>query len=196
MAHRVATEYVNASLTLTEAEMPRLLSLCETQQLKLQVFILDNGNQEVVLEDDAGGESIHLTFERSNGDYRCILTCRVVQLKLTNTLRKLVSSFKGDAVVNRIYPSYTMVYHYIRGAVVRIVESNGVHVRVVFEHKDTLGLLENQFNQCSVEEEINRLRGSVNELLDLRNQMRDPQRIAEIDQSLKYHSRLLFTLEA
>lgn len=196
MAHRVATEYVNASLTLTEAEMPRLISLCETQQLRLQVFILDNGTQEVVLEDDAGGESIHLTFERSDGEYRCVLTCRVVQLKLTNTLRKLVSSFKGDAVVNRIYPSYTMVYHYIRGAVVRIVESNGVHLRVVFEHRDTLGFMENQFNLCSVEEEINRLRGSVNELLDMRNQMRDPQTIAEIDQSLKYHSRMLFTLEA
>lgn len=196
MAHRVATEYVNASLTLTEAEMPRLISLCETQQLRLQVFILDNGTQEVVLEDDAGGESIHLTFERSDGEYRCVLTCRVVQLKLTNTLRKLVSSFKGDAVVNRIYPSYTMVYHYIRGAVVRIVESNGIHLRVVFEHRDTLGFMENQFNLCSVEEEINRLRGSVNELLDMRNQMRDPQTIAEIDQSLKYHSRMLFTLEA
>lgn len=196
MAHRVATEYVNASLTLTEAEMPRLISLCETQQLRLQVFILDNGTQEVVLEDDAGGESIHLTFERSDGEYRCVLTCRVVQLKLTNTLRKLVSSFKGDAVVNRIYPSYTMVYHYIRGAVVRIVESNGIHLRVVFEHRDTLGFMENQFNLCSVEEEINRLRGSVNELLDMRNQMRDPQTIAEIDQSLEYHSRMLFTLEA
>jgi hypothetical protein len=196
MAHRVATEYVNASLTMTEAEMPRLISLCETQQLKLQVFVLDNGNQEVVLEEDAGGESIHLTFERSNGEYRCVLTCRVVQPKLTNTLRKLVSSFKGDAVVNRIYPTYTMVYHYIRGAVVRIVERNGVHLHVVFEHKDTFGLMENQFNLYSVEDEISQLRGSVNELLDMRNQMRDPQTIAEIDQSLKYHSRLLFALEA
>jgi hypothetical protein len=53
MAQRVATEYVNASLTLTEAEMPKLISLCEIQQLRLQVFVLDNGNQEVVLEEDA-----------------------------------------------------------------------------------------------------------------------------------------------
>ncbi|WP_373231402.1 non-ribosomal peptide synthetase module [Cohnella sp.] len=196
MAHRVATEYVNASLTLTEAEMPRLITLCEIQQLKLQVFVLDNGNQEVVLEEDAGGESIRLTFERINEEYRCTLTCRVVQPKLTNTLRKLVSFFKGDAIVNRIYPSYTMVYHYIRGAVVLIVENNGTQTRTVFEHKDTLGRMESQFNLCSVEEEINRLRGSVNELLDIRNQLKDPEQIAEIDLSLKYHSRLLFTLEA
>lgn len=196
MAHRVATEYVNASLTLTEAEMPRLLTLCEIQQLKLQVFVLDNGNQEVVLEEDAGGESIRLSFERMNGEYRCELTCRIVQPKLTTTLRKLVSSFKGNAVVNRIYPTYTMVYHYIRGSVVLIVEHNATHQRTVFEHRDTVGKLENQFQLCSVEEEINRIRSSVNELLDIRNQLKDPGQIAEIDLSLKYHSRLLFSLEA
>lgn len=196
MAQRVATEYVNASLTLTEAEMPRLISLCEFQQLRLQVFVLDNGNQEIVLEDDTGGESIRLTFERTNGEYRCVLTCRVVQPKLTNTLRKLVSSFKGNAVVNRIYPSYTMVYHYIRGMVARIEESNGAHLRTVFEHQDTLGKLETQFNLFSVEEEINRLRGAVNELLDLRNQTEEQKLIREIDLSLKQHSQLLFALEA
>ncbi len=196
MAQRVATEYVNASLTLTEAEMPRLISLCEVQQLRLQVFVLDNGNQEVVLEEDAGGESIRLTFERGNRQYRCTLTCRVVQPKLTNTLRKLVSSFKGDAVVNRIYPSYTMVYHYIKGNVVRIVESKDALLRTVFEQSDTLVKLESQFNLCSVEEEISRLRGSVNELLDIRNHTKEPDLILDIDQRLKYHSRLLFALEA
>ena len=196
MAHRVATEYVNASLTLTEAEMPRLINLCEIQQLKLQVFVMDNGNQEVVLEEDTGGESIRLSFERTSGEYRCFLTCRVLQPKLTNILRKLVSSFKGDAIVNRIYPTYTMVYHYIRGAVALIVEQNENGTRTVFEHRDTLGLMENRFNLCSVEEEISRIRSAVNELLDLRNQLINPATIAEIDLKLKYHSQLLFNLEA
>lgn len=196
MAQRVATEYVNASLTLTEAEMPRLISLCQVQQLRLQVFILDNGNQEVVLDDEACGESIRLTFERTNGKYRCALTCRVVHPKLTNTLRKLVSSFKGDAVVNRIYPGYTMIYHYINGAVARIVEDSGNKLRTVFEHRDTLGRLEAQFKLCSVEQEIIRLQHAVNELLDIRNKTKDPQQISDIDQRLKYHSRMLFALEA
>jgi hypothetical protein len=196
MAQRVATEYVNASLTLTEAEMPRLISLCEIQQLRLQVFVLDNGNQEVMLEDEGGGETIRLTFERMNGQYRCSLTCRVVHLTLTNTLRKLVSSFKGDAVVNRIYPGFTMVYHYVKGTVARIVEDSGTDIRTVFEHRDTLGRLEAQFNLCSVEEEIFRLQGSVNELLDIRNKLKDPQHISDIDERLKYHSRTLFALEA
>jgi hypothetical protein len=137
-----------------------------------------------------------LTFERENEQYRCVLTCRVVQPKLTNALRKLVSSFKGDAVVNRIYQGFTMVYHYIQGNVARIVESKGTLLRTVFEHRDTLGQLESQFNLYSVEEEISRLRGSVNELLDIRNQTKETELIAEIDKRLKYHSRLLFALEA
>ncbi|MFC5402107.1 non-ribosomal peptide synthetase module [Cohnella soli] len=196
MAQRVATEYVNASLTVTETEMPKLIALCEVQQVRQQVFVLDNGNQEVVLEEDVGGEAIRLRFERMNGQYKCVLTCRVVQPKLTNVLRKLVSTFKGDAVVNRIYNEFTMIYHYIQGSVVRIVESAGTQLKTVYEYRDTVGMLESRFQSCSVEEEIERLRGSVNELLDLRNQTKEVALLSDIDQRLKYHSRLLFALEA
>ncbi|MFC4600425.1 non-ribosomal peptide synthetase module [Cohnella hongkongensis] len=196
MAQRVATEYVNANLQLTEAEMSELISICELQQLHLQVFVLENGNQEVVLEDESGGESIRLNFERVNGQFRCALTCRVVHPKLTNALRKLVATFHGDAVVNRIYEGFTMIYHYIQGKVARIVECKGTVLRTVFEHRDTVGRLESLFHLLSVEEEIARLRHSVNDLLDLRNQTEDSELIGEIDRSLKYHSRLLFALEA
>ncbi len=196
MAQRVATEYVNANLQLSEAEMPKLISMCELQQLRLQVFVLDNGNQEVVLEDESVGESIRLTFERADGRFRCSLTCRVVHPKLANALRNLVATFRGDAVVNRIYQGFTMIYHYIQGKVARIVECKGTNLRTVFEHRDTAGRLQTLFNLLSVEEEINRLRNSVNDLLDLRNQTEEPGLIREIDQSLKYHSRMLFALEA
>ncbi len=196
MASRIATEYVNASLTLPEAEMPKWMALCGTHQLRLQVFVLDNGNQEVVLEDEAGGESIRLSFERSEGKYRCSLTCRVERPKLTQTLREMISRFKGDAVVNRIYEGFTMVYHYLRGSVVRIAECKGSQIRTVYEYRDTLGRLEAQFKLCSVEEEIERLKQSVNDLLDRRNRSDDSAALTEIDESLKYHSRLLFVLEA
>ncbi|OXS57921.1 non-ribosomal peptide synthetase module [Cohnella sp. CIP 111063] len=196
MAQRVATEYVNANLQLTEAEMRQLISMCEQQQLRLQVFVLDNGNHEVVLEDESVGESIRLTFERADGQFRCELTCRVVHPKLTNALRKLVSTFKGDAVVNRIYEGFTMIYHYIQGKVARIAECKGTTLRTVFEHRDTAGRLESLFHLASVEEEIKRLRGSVNDLLDLRNQTQDAELIREIDNSLTSHSRMLFALEA
>lgn len=196
MAKRVATEYVNASLTLTEAEMRSLTSLCGTQQLRQQVFVLDNGNQEMVLEDEAGGESIRLTFERRGGRYRCSLSCRVVQPGLTDTLRKMVSSFKGDAVVNRIYPGFTMVYHYLGGKVVRIVECKGETIRTVFEQRSTVSVMESQYQLCAVEEEIAIVRNAVNELLDQRNAATDAAQIADIDEKLRHHSRLLFALEA
>ncbi|MDI4644837.1 non-ribosomal peptide synthetase module [Cohnella hashimotonis] len=196
MAKRVATEYVNASLTLTEAEMRSLTSLCGTQQLRQQIFVLENGNQEMVLEDEAGGETIRLTFERRGGRYRCSLSCRVVQPGLTDALRKMVSSFKGDAVVNRIYPGFTMVYHYLGGKVVRIVECKGDAIRTVFEHESALSAMESRYKLCAVEEEIAIVRGAVNELLDLRNALTDADRIAEIDERLRHHSRLLFALEA
>ena len=57
-------------------------------------------------------------------------------------MRKAVSVFHGDAVVNRIYPNYTMNYSYVQGAVHKIVEHAGGNTRVVFEYKDTLGQLE------------------------------------------------------
>lgn len=196
MAGRIATEYVNATLTLPEAEMPQLIALCGAQQLRLQVFVLEGGNQEIVLEDEAGGEAIRLTFERSGGRFRCSLTCRVVQHKLTNALRKMVSSFKGDAVVNRIYEGFTMVYHYMQGSVVRIAECRGNACRTVYEYRNAAQRLEARFKLCSVEDEIAGLKQSVNELLDLRNRSRDEAQLLEIDERLKYHSRLLFFLEA
>lgn len=196
MAQRVATEYVNASFKVTEAEMPLLMSLCEAQQLRLQVFVLDNGNHEIVLQDETGGEAIRLSFERTDSHYVCVLSCRVVQQKLTNVLRKLIATYQGDAVVNRIYQGFTMVYHYLEGKVIRIVEVKGDQHKTVFEHRDTLGRMEAQFRRQTVEEEINILRRAVNELLDLRNQTSVQAEIADIDERLNHHSRLLFALEA
>jgi len=196
MAHRVATEYVHANLTIPAADMPRLASLIEAQQLKLQVFVLENGNQEFALEDRVSGESVRLTFERCEENYRCRLTCRVVQPGLTNMLRRMVQIYRGDAVVHRIYVGFTMVYHYRNGSVVHIAECKDGAARTVFELHDPIGRLEAQFSLRSVEEEIDQLRLAVNQLLDQRNMMRDEERMAGIDRQLRQHSKLLFMLEA
>jgi len=196
MAHRVATEYVNANLTVPVTDMPRFIKLCEIQQLRSQVFVLDNGNQEFALEDGASGESIRLIFERFEGNYRCRLTCRVVQPRLTNALRKMLQVYRGDAVVNRIYVGFTMVYHYRQGSVVRIAECKDGAIRTVFEHRDSLGLLEAQYKLCSVEEEIDRLKHTVNELLDERNSLKDAAPTDSIDERLRQFGKLLFALEA
>lgn len=196
MAQRIATEYVNASLQLTADEMSGLIRFFEEQHIKQQVRVLDNGNHEMVLEDDAGREEVRLTFERQQDRYVCVMSCRLIHPKLTNAMRKAVSVFRGDAIVNRIYPNYTMNYIYEQGAVRKIVEHAAGNTRVVFEYKDTIGQLEAQFRITDVEQEIVILQGAINQLLDLRNQCKDKEQIAVIDERLRSHTRSLFVLEA
>ncbi|MCR2802611.1 non-ribosomal peptide synthetase module [Paenibacillus soyae] len=196
MAKRLATEYVNAKLQFKVDEMSRFIALMEDGQLRLQVLVLDNGNQELLLHDVAGKEEVRLTFERRQDYYVCELSCRLVEPRLANALRKAVSAFRGNAIVNRIYSHYTMIYHYTNGTVQKIVESTDSGERVVFEHKDTLGQLERVFRSRLIEREIGLVQGAVNELLDLRNQTTDRGEIATIDQKLTELTRKLFMLEA
>ncbi|MEK3882667.1 non-ribosomal peptide synthetase module [Paenibacillus sp. PL2-23] len=196
MAKRLATEYVNAKLQFKVDEMSRFIALMEDGQLRSQVLVLDNGNQELLLHDIAGKEEVRLTFERRQDYYVCELSCRLVEPRLANALRKAVSAYRGSAIVNRIYSHYTMIYHYKNGTVQKIVESTASSERVVFEHKDTLGGLERLFRSRLVEREIGLVQGEVNGLLDLRNQTSDRAEIAAIDEKLAELTRRLFMLEA
>ncbi|MBD2870473.1 non-ribosomal peptide synthetase module [Paenibacillus arenilitoris] len=196
MAKRLATEYVNAKLQLTNEEMAKFIRLFEEQQLRLEVLVLDNGNQELVLEDVAGREEVRLTFERQKDYYVCVLSCRLVGPRLTNAMRKAVSAFRGSAIVNRIYSHYTMIYHYRNGTVEKIVESSQSGDRIVFEFKDTRGQLERVFRSRLIEREIDLINSAVNELLDLRNQAGEAAEIVKIDERLTELTRKLFILEA
>lgn len=195
MAKRLATEYVNAKLQLSHDEMSKFILFMEEQQLQLQVMVLDNGNQELVLHDTAGREEVRLSFERMKHAYVCELSCRLVKPKLTNVMRKTVSTFKGNATVNRIYSHYTMIYHYINGSVRKIIESSSTGERIIFEHKDTAAQLERIFQSRLVEREIRLVHAAINELLDLRNQTKQKTEIAEIDNRLAELTKKLFVLE-
>lgn len=196
MAQRLATEYVSAKLQLTSEEMKQFIRFFDDQQVCMNVKVLDNGNQELVLEDVAGKEEVTLTFERQQNHYVCELSCRLIHPKLTNAMRKAVTAFHGDAVVNRIYSHYTMIYYYTNGSVRKIVESTSTGTRVVFEYKDTLGQLERVFRSRLIEREIELVNNAINELLDLRNQTKDRLQIAGIDERLSVLTRKLFVLEA
>jgi hypothetical protein len=195
MAQRLATEYVKASLTLTEAEMSKFVQLFAEQQMNLQVKVLENGNQEVVFQDDAVQEFV-LSFERQAGCYVFQGSCRLTNPKLANAMRKAVSMFKGDAVVNRIYSTYTMVYHYVMGSAVKIIEIKDGNEKLIYEFKDTIGQLQHLFNKNNIEAEIQVTHIEINELLDLRNTSGSSQRKAQIDEQLKVLTQKLFALEA
>ncbi|CAG7647995.1 non-ribosomal peptide synthetase module [Paenibacillus allorhizosphaerae] len=195
MAMRLATEYVKTCLQLTEAEMAVFTQMFVDHEASLQVKVFENGNQEIGFRSESGQE-IALSFEKQANLYVCQGTCRLTDNKLVNLMRKAVSTFKGDAVVHRIYSAYTMVYTYKQGTVVKIVEHSDAGDKVVFEYKNTIGQLEQMFHKNEVEQEINRIKAQVNSLLDLRNAMQEPAISEQIDERLQKLTHRLFVLEA
>ncbi|MCD1258152.1 non-ribosomal peptide synthetase module [Paenibacillus athensensis] len=195
MAQRLATEYVKTCLQLTEAQMLTFFQMFADHQVTLQIKVMENGNQDVVFQDGAGQEIV-LSFERKSGMYECTGSCRLSNTILANLMRKAVSDFKGSAIVNRIYTGYTMVYHYKRGSVVKIVEVKDSQINVIYEYKDTLGQMEELYYKREVEREISGIQEQINQFLDLRNAVQTPDVHEQIDKRLGQLTKRLFVLEA
>jgi hypothetical protein len=195
MAMRLATEYVKTYMQLSEPDFAKFIQLFEAQQAVMQIKVLENGNQEVVLQDDAGQEIV-LSFERKAGFYILEGSCRITNLQLVNSMRKAVSSFKGSAIVHRIYERYTMVYHYEHGAVVKILEVSDRGSKLIYEQKDTIGELNRLFQCSAVEQEIVAIRDQIDVLLDLRNETKQPDFVMHVDDRLQHLTNRLFVLEA
>lgn len=195
MAQRLSTEYVKASLTLTETEMTQLERMLLDQGIFFRVKVLENGNQQLVFRDDSGDEVI-ISFEFRAGIYVSEGSYRLNTLRLANLMRKAVSAFKGNAIVNRIYSSFTMVYYYERGIVVKIVEMNEQYQKTIYEFKNTVGRLEQLFNDQQIELEIINVRDDINRLLDERNHTDDSNERTRVDALLAELTYQLFVLEA
>jgi hypothetical protein len=193
MAQRLATAYVKTCLQLSEADMTQLIHLFAEHHVQLQVKVTENGSQEMVFHDDSGKEIV-LTFEKELDQYVCKGSCRLASPRLANVMRKAVSQFRGDAVVHRIYDGFTMEYQYARGTVVKISELRDGLENIIYEYKDTLGLLEALFRRTNVEEEIQAIYRRIDVLLDLRNQAQTGY--LDIDSELSFMQRRLFELEA
>lgn len=194
MARRLATEYVKASLQLTEAQLTRFVQSLAKQSIVGRVKVLENGNQEVVLEDGQGDEIIFL-FEKQGNRYVCVTSCRLVHPKLTQVMHKLVATFRGEAVVNRIFAGFTITYYYADGAVRKIVEQKE-EPRVIFEHKDTVLDLQNMYRNDRVEIRIASIKERINSLLDKRNHSLSVDEIQAVDHELAEMAMQLFILEA
>ncbi|MFD3260643.1 non-ribosomal peptide synthetase module [Paenibacillus lentus] len=195
MAQRLATEYVNASLRLSEVQMSQFIHKVYDPHVRQRVKVLDNGGQEVVLEDDSG-EEVHLPFDRKDGYYVCELSFRLEKPHLTNVMRLLFAAFKGSGMVTRIYNGFMMMYYYQEGRVRKIVEYSRDSYKLVYEHKDTVGELQRIYRNNDVEREIERIHREVNVLLDQRFVAQDSASVQRIDGELRKHTRRLFALEA
>lgn len=195
MAQRLATEYVNATMQMTEFQLNQFLLTGGTSHISYRVKILGGGEQEIVLE-EAGGEEVHLSFERKGGIYIGSLSCRVVNPHLNNAVRKLFFTYKGTGTVNRIYKELTMMYYYEGGSVRRISEVRPGGSKLIYQHKYSLIEIMSLYKSQAVEQEIERIRRKINSLLDLRNISQHEAAIREVDEELARAAYQLFQLEA
>lgn len=195
MAQRLATEYVKTCLTLTEAEMFQFIQLFDGEEVVLREKVTENGDREIMLG-NVSGEEVALMFERKNGKYVCEGSCRVSDPLLSNLIRKAVSRFKGDAIVNRIYPAFTMKYVYKRGSVVQISEITSGKHKLVYEYKDTVGQFERLYRRQHVEQQITKVYTRIDELLDERNRLESTGGQQAVDEQLARLAHKLFELEA
>ncbi|WP_433945868.1 non-ribosomal peptide synthetase module [Paenibacillus sp. SN-8-1] len=195
MAQRLATEYIKASLRLTEVQMAEFIHRIDDPHVIQRIKVLDGGGQEVVLEDDQG-EELHLPFDRKDGYYICEASFRLINPPITNVMRRLFAAYKGSGLVNRIYNGFMVMYHYEDGQVRKITEYNGDSYKLVFEYKNTAEELQRLFRLNEVEMEIGRIHRAINHLLDQRITSNDEQHIMQIDEELRQNTRRLFVLEA
>ncbi|SFS97718.1 non-ribosomal peptide synthetase module [Paenibacillus sp. 453mf] len=196
MAQRLATEYVKATLKLTEPQMQQFLKMAEDSQFQHQrVKVLGKGGQDVVLRDGAG-EEVYFPFDREDGLYVCELSCRLVNPQLTSIVRKLFLAFKGEGMENRVYTGFTMMYFYSQGSVRKIIEVKQDQARIVYEYKNSLQEIEQQYRSLEVEQKIVRVKNNINHLLDARNRVSCQEDIRHIDEQLRIEAFILFTLEA
>jgi mevalonate kinase len=89
-----------------------------------------------------------------------------------------------------------MVYYYEYGVVVKIVEMNEQYQKTIYEYKNTVGRLEQLFNDQHIEHEIFTVRDEINRLLDQRNHIQDVLERTKIDTLLTELTYRLFVLEA
>lgn len=194
MAKRLATEYVNMTLQMTEFQMNQFLLSADTCYISHRVKVLGGGQQEIVLEAD-GGESIHLVVEGRGDMHICTLSCRIVDAHLNNAVRKLFITYKGTGTVNRIYQRFTMSYYYEGGSVRRISEQTAEGSKLIYQHKHSLTEMMNLFMSDAIEREIEDLCHQIDRLLDCRLMVHSEEQLNEIDVQLAVMAHRLWQLE-
>ncbi|MBN6189332.1 non-ribosomal peptide synthetase module [Aneurinibacillus sp. BA2021] len=195
MAQRVATEYKKLVLELSTLQLQSFIEMFQSGEFTTEVRVFENGEKEIVLFDRES--IIPLSFKRVGATYTFEGGYTIRDAKLANHMRQAVRRFKGTAVVHRVYSSYTMIYHYKEGKVMKIIEQKGDSQSLVFEYQDTAGDLQRLFEARGVEDQIAWLRIQIDQLLDFRNcRLAAHLSTAEVDLQLKELSHQLFVAEA
>ncbi|WP_223068242.1 non-ribosomal peptide synthetase module [Paenibacillus caui] len=195
MAKRIATEYVKATMRMSEAQMSEFVRKVYDPHVCQQVKVLEGGGQEVVLL-DRDGEELHVAFDCKDGFYVCECSFRLKNPRLTNVMRRMFAEFKGCGLVYRIYEGFVMEYSYEEGRVIKIAEQKADACKLVYQYKNTLGELRSLFELKLIEAEIDQIRKEINALLELRMANVSGDTVDWVDKELRRNSQRLFALEA
>jgi hypothetical protein len=212
MALRLATEYNQSRLVLSEPEIRQLCDLLKSHELHVEITYLSTGSCVVRAEKDQ--ERIDLPFDRVNDRYVFEGDIRMHQSALVHAMRGVVSAFRGHAIVNRIYQQFTISYYYEHGTVTRIVEHHGGQEQKIFERRHQHGetipqltatatqeRLQQLFGCLAVEQRIASLRAEVDQWLDIRNRIHRstllvPDQLLAVDRQLARLQQCLLACEA
>jgi 3-polyprenyl-4-hydroxybenzoate decarboxylase len=95
---------------------------------------------------------------------------------MVEAMRQALATFKGHAIVNRVYEQFTLSYHYEHGAVVRIVEQNDEREKMIFERLHQHGEAVPYATACSTTDRL--------EAVFQRNDVEIDQQLARIHKQL------------
>lgn len=196
MAQRLATEYTNVTLTLTKEELAQFIRLFRMNNARVEEHELDHGDYEITLFDQH--DQVQLIFEKHDEKYHLSGSCFFRDRSLAELMRKAMASFKGEAVVYRIFQSFIVEYCYEYGTIKSIREINDFGTDPIFENNDFSLYLQKIFANQEVEHKISHLRKSIDHLLDQRLQYQGKSqcKLEEIDHNLNLHAKNLHQLEA
>lgn len=196
MAQRLATEYKNVTLSLTKEELAEFVRLFRMNNARIEEKVLDYGDYEITLYDQTN--QVNLIFEECGDHYLLTGDCLFRDRALADLMRKAMASFKGEAVVYRIFQSFVVEYCYEFGTIKSIRELNNSEQNLIFENNDFSFYLQKIFANQELEKEISQIRNTVDALLDQRlsYQSNTSNKVELIDLKLNRHAKRLNQLEA
>lgn len=199
MAKRLATAYVKAGLRLDESELKQFVSLFERRFIRTSMKQIENGHVEFILYDEQQQREISILFEKKQGLYvadEC--SFYLENSELDDLIRRAIIQFEGNAFMHRIYLSFTIIYKYVRGTVVKISEWSDGCEKKIYEYRnmDVMHELKRLYARNDVEMKIKETRMKIDDLLDLRNRVEGTLVKKEVDQRLAKQVQKLFVYEA
>lgn len=194
MAARLETEYKQIEFDLDGVQLQEFIQLFQTNDFRTKTRIFDNGlteDIEFIFVDQEN--EIPLVFRHFGSSFICEGSYKIKDAQLAQTMQKAVRQFKANALVHRIYTSYTIEYFYNLGKVMHIKEICQDKIQTIYEYHDPLQSFKNLFVQQNVELEIEQIKQEIDFWLDQRNLKKDDTR--RIDSKLRGLVQKLFVLE-